>query len=615
VVIFFSSACIMVIELVAGRLIARHLGSSLYTWTTIIGVVLAGMSIGNYVGGRLADRFRPASLLGWLFLLASVLCAASLFSNRWFASGDALAFLKWLLRTDEVSWVARIVAAVVVVFLPPALLLGTISPAVAKMALERSRRVGATLGSVYAWGAVGSIVGTFITGFWLIAALGATGVVLATSFGLAVIGLAVWRGGGRSLGLSVLWALAAIVIWSPAAWAIGRAGGAMGPAEWAVLAVAAAFTGAVCYLAVWLRSGAGRWLCATWLGVLAVALVLAKGSPDWKLLGPWIESARPAAFWLGLRDGYESTKWDASLGRWVPDGWREYRFAKESQYQFVRVEDSRVDGRPIRMLVLDYLIHGYIDPDEPSHLQYSYELVYRDVARRYAARADRLDTLFLGGGSYTFPRWVLAEWPGSTADVAEIDPVVPQANHAALELAADTPIRTTIGDARNVVDDLPADRKYDFIFGDAFSDLSVPFHLTTLEFSRKVASHLKPGGAYLVNIIDDWRFARFLGAYVATLEKVFKHVYVFTTSVNGVQPGRETFVVAASDVELDITDWLPAPDAAGEEAEVRAAAFAGSALTYEDLCDLAQRNRGRILTDDDAPVENLLAPVVRTRQD
>jgi hypothetical protein len=39
VIIFFSSACIMVVELVAGRLIARHLGSSLYTWTSIIGVV------------------------------------------------------------------------------------------------------------------------------------------------------------------------------------------------------------------------------------------------------------------------------------------------------------------------------------------------------------------------------------------------------------------------------------------------------------------------------------------------------------------------------------------------------------------------------------------------
>src|SRR3989339_2021969 len=62
-IIFFSSAFIMVVELVAGRLIARHLGSSIYTWTSVIGVILAGISIGNYLGGWLADQRRPASLL------------------------------------------------------------------------------------------------------------------------------------------------------------------------------------------------------------------------------------------------------------------------------------------------------------------------------------------------------------------------------------------------------------------------------------------------------------------------------------------------------------------------------------------------------------------------
>ena len=49
--VFFSSACIMILELVASRLIARHLGASLYTWTSVIGVVLAGITLGNYVGG------------------------------------------------------------------------------------------------------------------------------------------------------------------------------------------------------------------------------------------------------------------------------------------------------------------------------------------------------------------------------------------------------------------------------------------------------------------------------------------------------------------------------------------------------------------------------------
>ena len=54
---FISSACTLVIELIAGRIMAPYIGVSLYTWTSIIGVVLAGMSGGNFVGGVVADRY------------------------------------------------------------------------------------------------------------------------------------------------------------------------------------------------------------------------------------------------------------------------------------------------------------------------------------------------------------------------------------------------------------------------------------------------------------------------------------------------------------------------------------------------------------------------------
>ena len=53
--VFLTGAGMMTVELVASRLIARFLGSSLYTWTGVMGVILAGMSIGNAIGGRLAD--------------------------------------------------------------------------------------------------------------------------------------------------------------------------------------------------------------------------------------------------------------------------------------------------------------------------------------------------------------------------------------------------------------------------------------------------------------------------------------------------------------------------------------------------------------------------------
>jgi predicted membrane-bound spermidine synthase len=67
-VVFIASFCTLVIELVARRMFAPWVGVSLYTWTSIIGVVLAGISLGAYAGGWLADRRPVPSTLGWLLL-------------------------------------------------------------------------------------------------------------------------------------------------------------------------------------------------------------------------------------------------------------------------------------------------------------------------------------------------------------------------------------------------------------------------------------------------------------------------------------------------------------------------------------------------------------------
>ena len=113
-----------------------------------------------------------------------------------------------------------------------------------------------------------------------------------------------------------------------------------------------------------------------------------------------------------------------------------------------------------------------------------------------------LKTLFLGGGAYTFQRHMQYAYPGTEVDVAEIDPAVTNANFKATGLPRDTPIKTYWGDARQFVERNQDSKQYDLIFGDAFNDFSVPWHLTTREFNEKITKMMSPTGVYMINIID-----------------------------------------------------------------------------------------------------------------
>ena len=525
-IVFLSSACVMVLELVAGRLTARHLGSSLYTWTSIIGVVLAGISAGNYIGGRMADRWRPERTLGWLFLAASVACLGSLFLNQVVAGAAGGPDPSW-----QMDYPTRVVVSTLIVFMLPALMLGTVSPVTAKMAIARGKGVGASVGSIYAWGAVGSIVGTFATGFWLIAALGARGVVIAVAGGLGLIGLV------------------------------------LGP---------------------W------RILHAVWVAALVVMFWLSQTQSD---------KYFQAACGAGLQDGLASADGDGGAA------FRRYRFARDSHYQFIHVyDDGGARGLPGgRELALDTLRHGYVDLDDPRHLEFEYEQIYGALTERFMSGRGALRAFFIGGGGYTFPRWVQERFPGSRCDVAEIDPTVVEACHQAMGLPRDTTIRTMLNDARVVVDRMCPERRYDLIIGDAFSDLAVPWHLTTVEFQRKLRAHLADDGVVLTNIIEDFHAGgRFLGAYIATARRVFKHVLVFCTCRWGVSTGQDNFIILAADRDdPGLYDYLRTLGP-GHGTD-----FPGSLLTEEDLAALDSRSGRRILTDDNAPVENLLAPIVR----
>jgi tetratricopeptide (TPR) repeat protein len=501
----------MVLELVAGRLVARHLGSSLYTWTSVIGVVLAGITIGNYVGGRIADRFSAKRALSVLFGISSVACVGIVVLN------NLVAEWIWLWR---LSWPAHIFTHVFLVFMVPSTLLGTISPVVAKMALDQGLATGRTVGAIYAWGAAGSIAGTFLAGFYLIATTGTIAIVWTIGAALLLMGILYWRR------LWVLYVWAAIFI---ALMAMG-----MAPTKWA-------------------ESGGS-----------SLAL---REEPDTKIL-----------------------------------------YQDETAYCYVAVK--QLPGTSDRRAFMqDKLMHSEIVMDDILDLQYSYERIHAGVTHLLSQEKDKLSVLVIGGGGYVFPRYIAKVWPGSRVDVVEIDPGVTRAAMEAFGLERDTTITTFTMDARNYVNQLSKQNRgqgqaqatlYDFIYEDALNDYSVPYQLTTKEFNDKIARMLTDSGAYMIELIDIYDSGLFVGSFVNTLEQTFAHVYVIAESEP--RSARNTFVIIAGKRELNLENI-------GEQKPVRNMDL--WILNDSEMEMLRQKAGGIILTDDYAPVENMLAPVVR----
>ncbi len=186
--VFLSSALLLVLEVVAGRLIAPYVGVSLYTWTAVIGVILAGLSLGNWLGGVWADRGAGETAAGHTLLVSALATLAIPLLTTLVAPG---------IQQSELSLLSASLLLVLSLFLLPALLLGVVTPLLTTLALRLSQRTGHIVGMMHALAAVGSICGTFLTGYWLIQRFGSRSVILVAAVTLALLALPLVRRGRR----------------------------------------------------------------------------------------------------------------------------------------------------------------------------------------------------------------------------------------------------------------------------------------------------------------------------------------------------------------------------------------------------------------------------------
>ena len=489
-IVFTASACGLIIEIVAGRILAPTIGVSLYTWTSIIGVVLAGISLGNYTGGLIADRFPHPTTLG-IILLASGIASIAILPLIELTADPFL----------TLPILPRIVLLTVVLFLMPSILLGMVTPVVIKLNLRDLTQAGNVVGKIYAVSTAGSILGTFLTGFVLIQTLGTRTVILAVSLVLVAMAIAfgnLWR------------------------------------ARLAGLAMGAAFIGVTIFVIV---SGSLDSLCI-----------------------------------------------------------------RESNYFCIKVRARDVDGREVRVLYLDALLHSYVDVDDPYYLRYAYEKVFADLATYIGHTDPEMDVLFIGGGGYTMPRFLEAMYPRSYLEVVEIDPEVTKIATDYLGLSRKTRIVTYNEDARTKLQQLD-EGKYEMVMGDAFNDVSVPYHLTTQEFNEQVKALLSDDGIYSVNIVDKMYGGRFLRSFVHTMRETFDYVYVMRDDSRWASDDRYTFVVASSDKPILPTDIETFNFLEGRASSVT------QFMSAADFDKWQNSQQNVLLTDDFVPVDGMLAPL------
>lgn len=184
--VFTAGFTVMLVEMTAPRILGPFFGTSAHVWTSVIGVILAALSIGYYVGGRIADRWPSPSLLALIVMGGCLVTALTPLLAPWLSR----AMLATRLDLDEARNVMRFgsLGISLAVFFPPALLLAVVGPFTIRC-LAVGRPLGRAAGTVYAVGTVGSILGTFLPTFVLIPWLGSRGTILgATALLLLVAG-------------------------------------------------------------------------------------------------------------------------------------------------------------------------------------------------------------------------------------------------------------------------------------------------------------------------------------------------------------------------------------------------------------------------------------------
>lgn len=164
--VFITGAVILVVEILGTRIIAPYFGTTVFVWSSLIGVTMMALTAGYFLGGYISDKKPNFDLLYGIILLA----AAVVFSIPFIAPGV-------LTVTNNMGSRLGALASAAILFTLPLLLLGMVSPFAVKLSIGELKDAGLTTGSLYGVSTIGSFIGAISVGFFLIPAIGIKAII------------------------------------------------------------------------------------------------------------------------------------------------------------------------------------------------------------------------------------------------------------------------------------------------------------------------------------------------------------------------------------------------------------------------------------------------------
>ena len=288
---------------------------------------------------------------------------------------------------------------------------------------------------------------------------------------------------------------------------------------------------------------------------------------------------------------------------WTPLLWARMKtvLEKDTFYHRIRVQEDD----EARYMYFDRTLQSAMNLKDPTALRLIYS---RYTSLGFTFRPDAKKVLIIGLGGGSIPKKLQKEFPSMEVDVVEIDPEVIQIAKNHFNVRDGKNLRLHAQDGRLFL--TRTANQYDIIMIDAYYSDAMPFHLATREFFELAQRKLAPNGILVTNLISavtgpSGKIAR---AFVKTQRRVFPQAYVFAArrpenvSVDSIQ---NVIVIATKDKQrLDIKEIVKRAAALDkglfpDPINDISVAYYDGALPDQDV---------PVLTDDYAPVDNLLHP-------